>query len=206
MCGIVGYLGQDEAYPILIEALKRLEYRGYDSAGIAVSCDGRIEIARQKGKVDELRKAVRGGLQGEPRPCPHEVGYPRHALRAECPSPQGRGCRRRPQRHRGKLCRAERAPALEGAQIPLRHGHGGHTSPHLGTYERRGRVHGSSPALPGRDARLLCPRHYQGRRADAHCRKKGEPPRPRHRRRGVLHRERCARPHRKDEQVHLPRG
>ena len=64
MCGIVGYLGEDEAYPILIEALKRLEYRGYDSAGIAVSCDGRIEIARQKGKVDELRKVCEGGFKG----------------------------------------------------------------------------------------------------------------------------------------------
>jgi len=64
MCGIVGYLGVDEAYPILIEALKRLEYRGYDSAGIAVSCDGRIDIARRKGKVDELRKACEGGFKG----------------------------------------------------------------------------------------------------------------------------------------------
>jgi len=64
MCGIVGYLGEDEAYPILIEALKRLEYRGYDSAGIAVSCDGRIEIARRKGKVDELRKVCEGGFKG----------------------------------------------------------------------------------------------------------------------------------------------
>jgi glucosamine--fructose-6-phosphate aminotransferase (isomerizing) len=64
MCGIVGYVGQDEAYPILIEALKRLEYRGYDSAGIAVSCDGRIEVARQKGKVDDLRKMCEGKFKG----------------------------------------------------------------------------------------------------------------------------------------------
>ena len=64
MCGIVGYLGQDEAYPILIDALKRLEYRGYDSAGIAVSCNGRIEIARQKGKVDELARLCQGGFKG----------------------------------------------------------------------------------------------------------------------------------------------
>jgi glucosamine--fructose-6-phosphate aminotransferase (isomerizing) len=64
MCGIVGYLGKDDAYPILIEALKRLEYRGYDSAGMAVQCDGKIEIARQKGKVDELRKLCEGRFQG----------------------------------------------------------------------------------------------------------------------------------------------
>ena len=64
MCGIVGYVGQDEAYPILIEALKRLEYRGYDSAGIAVSCDGRIDVRRQKGKVDELRRLCDGNFKG----------------------------------------------------------------------------------------------------------------------------------------------
>ena len=65
MCGIVGYLGQSEAYPILIEALKKLEYRGYDSAGMAVWCDGRIQIARQKGKVDELRKICDGRFRGD---------------------------------------------------------------------------------------------------------------------------------------------
>ncbi len=65
MCGIVGYLGQSEAYPILIEALKKLEYRGYDSAGMAVWCDGRIQIARQKGKVDELRKLCDGRFRGD---------------------------------------------------------------------------------------------------------------------------------------------
>ena len=44
MCGIVGYLGQDQAYPILIEALKKLEYRGYDSAGIAMWSKGRSRL------------------------------------------------------------------------------------------------------------------------------------------------------------------
>jgi glucosamine--fructose-6-phosphate aminotransferase (isomerizing) len=58
MCGIVGYMGPDEASTILIDALKRLEYRGYDSAGIAVWSQGRIEIARKKGKVEELRKEI----------------------------------------------------------------------------------------------------------------------------------------------------
>ncbi|MDR2017623.1 MAG: glutamine--fructose-6-phosphate transaminase (isomerizing) [Syntrophobacterales bacterium] len=60
MCGIVGYKGKDEACDVLIDALKRLEYRGYDSAGIAIWQDGRIEIGRRKGKVDELRKEVCG--------------------------------------------------------------------------------------------------------------------------------------------------
>jgi glucosamine--fructose-6-phosphate aminotransferase (isomerizing) len=61
MCGIVGYVGNEEACDILIEALKRLEYRGYDSAGIAIWNQGTIAIGRKKGKVDELKKTVNEG-------------------------------------------------------------------------------------------------------------------------------------------------
>ncbi|MBP1734622.1 MAG: glmS, partial [Deltaproteobacteria bacterium] len=53
-------MGSDEASTILIDALKRLEYRGYDSAGIAVWNQGNIEVARKKGKVEELRKEIAG--------------------------------------------------------------------------------------------------------------------------------------------------
>jgi glucosamine--fructose-6-phosphate aminotransferase (isomerizing) len=53
MCGIVAYIGQKEAYPILIKGLQRLEYRGYDSAGVAL-LNGDIQVYKKKGKVQEL--------------------------------------------------------------------------------------------------------------------------------------------------------
>ncbi|HKK76372.1 MAG TPA: glutamine--fructose-6-phosphate transaminase (isomerizing) [Saprospiraceae bacterium] len=56
MCGIVAYLGPDQAYPKLIKGLQRLEYRGYDSAGIALLQDGAVSLYKKKGKVADLKK------------------------------------------------------------------------------------------------------------------------------------------------------
>lgn len=58
MCGIVGYQGREEACDILIDALRRLEYRGYDSAGIAIWNDGVIRLERRQGKVSDLWSAI----------------------------------------------------------------------------------------------------------------------------------------------------
>jgi glucosamine--fructose-6-phosphate aminotransferase (isomerizing) len=60
MCGIVGYVGPDEALPIVLEGLRRLEYRGYDSAGIAV-LDGGMGVVKRSGKLAELEAALEAG-------------------------------------------------------------------------------------------------------------------------------------------------
>ncbi|HEX4350132.1 MAG TPA: hypothetical protein VH251_07085, partial [Verrucomicrobiae bacterium] len=52
MCGIIGYVGKKSASPILLEGLRRLEYRGYDSAGVAVLHDADMLVRKKKGRID----------------------------------------------------------------------------------------------------------------------------------------------------------
>ncbi|MEO6538587.1 MAG: glutamine--fructose-6-phosphate transaminase (isomerizing) [Ferruginibacter sp.] len=60
MCGIVGYTGPRQAYPIILKGLKRLEYRGYDSSGVALLNNGKLNVYKKKGKVAELEEFVIG--------------------------------------------------------------------------------------------------------------------------------------------------
>ena len=75
MCGIIGYLGAKPAVPVLIDGLRRLEYRGYDSAGIALVRAGEIEVRRSAGKVDRLEEVIRA----EPVDGEYGVGHTRWA-------------------------------------------------------------------------------------------------------------------------------
>jgi glucosamine--fructose-6-phosphate aminotransferase (isomerizing) len=58
MCGIIGYVGQAEATPILIDGLRRLEYRGYDSAGVALIKDGELQIRKCAGRINTLAQLI----------------------------------------------------------------------------------------------------------------------------------------------------
>jgi len=60
MCGIVGYAGQQQALPVLLAGLRRLEYRGYDSAGVAVLDGGRVQVVRKAGKLEALERELGG--------------------------------------------------------------------------------------------------------------------------------------------------
>jgi glucosamine--fructose-6-phosphate aminotransferase (isomerizing) len=64
MCGIVGYIGARAVLPRLVEGLRRLEYRGYDSAGIAIAADGRLAVHKRKGKVRELESVLPADIPG----------------------------------------------------------------------------------------------------------------------------------------------
>jgi glucosamine--fructose-6-phosphate aminotransferase (isomerizing) len=79
MCGIVGYTGNRDAYPILLKGLKRLEYRGYDSAGIALWQEGTLQVYKKKGRVADLEES----LPGKPLQGSMGIGHTRWATHGE---------------------------------------------------------------------------------------------------------------------------
>ncbi len=104
MCGIVAILGRHEVAPLILEALKRLEYRGYDSAGIATVA-GRPPASPPRGRQAD-RALGPAGPGPDPRPCrhrPYPLGHPRPALRTQRPPPPGRRRRGGAQRHHREL-------------------------------------------------------------------------------------------------------
>ena len=75
MCGIVGYIGERESTPILIEGLRKLEYRGYDSAGVSIWNNGQSRVIRCRGKLSQLENL----LQKEPPSGKLGIGHTRWA-------------------------------------------------------------------------------------------------------------------------------
>jgi len=81
MCGIVGYTGRQAAAPLLLQGLQQLEYRGYDSAGLAVQQPGGLAVAKTSGRIASLAEQTDGGAAlpgvcgiGHTRWATHEIG------------------------------------------------------------------------------------------------------------------------------------
>ncbi|NLC78388.1 MAG: glutamine--fructose-6-phosphate aminotransferase, partial [Ruminococcaceae bacterium] len=81
MCGIVGFSGKRPSVPILLDGLKKLEYRGYDSAGIAVIDDGNIEVVKAKGRLSNLKQKLETMKSFEGSTC--GIGHTRWATHGE---------------------------------------------------------------------------------------------------------------------------
>ncbi len=182
MCGIVGYAGRRPGKPIILDGLKRLEYRGYDSAGIVLVEDGGLESVRAVGNLDALFAAAGDvsseatvGL-GHTRWATH--GRPSHENAHPHDDCTGQGVHRR-QRHRRELQGAARPAHGARARLQERDRRRGRGAPHRGAH-RRGPYGGCAcgGACPEGPLRLL---RRLGRRAR---RRRGHPqPMPARRRR-----------------------
>jgi glucosamine--fructose-6-phosphate aminotransferase (isomerizing) len=80
MCGIVGYIGEEQAAPVLLDGLEKLEYRGYDSAGIAVFDGKEIQIKKAKGRLKVLEELTHDGAN---MPGTIGIGHTRWATHGE---------------------------------------------------------------------------------------------------------------------------
>ena len=186
MCGIVGHVGDEEAAPILLDGLRRLEYRGYDSAGLAVQTNHGIEIVRAVGKLRNLEKALsQKGLPGKVgightrwathgRPSevnahPHVAGPVRGRAQRHHRKPLGAAQRargewlRHHQRHRYRDHRPSDSPRNAGGP---RHGHGNSPRPRARGRRLRDRGPLRARAGPYRGGKELIPsrdRRVQGR-------------------------------------------
>ena len=181
MCGIIGYIGPKSVVPVLIEGLKKLEYRGYDSAGVAVVDQGKVQVRRVKGKIRSSRRAFRKS----PLDGAYGLGHTRWATHGR-PSEENahphRDCigpdRHRPQRHHRELSRPQAEAQGRRPYVPDRDRHRGHRPPHRKIFQgiaRRGRAGGDRRARRrvrrrrdlGRGSRTRSSRPSSGRRSSS---------------------------------------
>ena len=165
MCGIVGYVGSQSALDVVVEGLARLEYRGYDSAGTAVSIGGKLSVTKRAGKLVNLRDALADTLPpggkgdrgyGGDTPSRSGIGHTRWATHGAAERPQRpparrlhRLRRRRAQRHHRELRRAPARARTPGPRAELRHRHRGRRPPARGGGgQGRGPGRRDAPGLP----------------------------------------------------------
>ena len=121
MCGIIGYVGPRECKPLLLHGLERLEYRGYDSAGIALREEDGLDYVRAVGNLQNLKDAAGpNGSSSDPRPRPHALGDPRRRHRGErAPADRLRRLEAldRPERDRRELPRAPEGLLADGPHL-----------------------------------------------------------------------------------------
>ena len=192
MCGIVGYVGGRPCEELLLAGLEKLEYRGYDSAGLSVIEDGEVDSVHAVGNLANLRAAVderaangAGALAVSPhRHRPHPLGDPRPRHRGERP-PARRQLRQgphRPQRDRREPRRPAQAAAGRRRGVHLRDRRRGRRPPDRRPLRRRPRRR--RPRRLRRAARPLRLRRHARRRARAPGRRPQGVPAGRRRRRG----------------------
>ena len=127
MCGIIGMIGREPAAPQLIDALKRLEYRGYDSAGVATLEHGQLTRRRAEGKLKNLeQRLAREPLLGTHRHRPHPLGDARPPDREQRAPARHRSAGGRAQRHHRKFRRAATRTRSQRREIQHRDRHRSH--------------------------------------------------------------------------------
>ena len=138
-----------QATPLLVAGLRKLEYRGYDSAGLAVTDGGRMQVVRCRGKLAGLEDMVaQRAAAGQRRRRPHALGDPRPPVGDQRPPAQDRLGRGRPQRHHREPPGAARAAGGGGAEVLVRDRHRDRRAP-----DRRGAAGGRADAWSRRCAR-----------------------------------------------------
>ena len=143
MCGIIGYVGSRASKPLLIQGLERLEYRGYDSAGIALLEEHGIDYTRAVGNLQNLKaKTGLERLAVDDRSRPHPLGHARRRHRGErapARGVRGREALDRAERDRRELPRAARRPPRGGPHVPVGDRRRGGRAPARGRLRRRPR-------------------------------------------------------------------